>query len=95
MKKRWLILIIIVIALVVGISLVGNNRTKQEKEGDTAGIANPASVNCIEKGGNLTIRTEKEGGQYGVCIFADKSECEEWTYYRGECKPGEQFNITR
>lgn len=52
-----------------------------------AGLANPASVYCQEQGGRLEIRTAADGGQFGVCIFADGSECEEWAFYRGECRP--------
>ena len=52
-------------------------------------LANPASVYCEQQGGQLEIRTDPDGGQYGVCTFADSSECEEWAFYRGECQPGE------
>lgn len=54
------------------------------------GIANPASVYCEEQGGRLEIRSTADGGQFGVCIFADGSECEEWAFYRGECGPARQ-----
>ncbi|MCB2224537.1 MAG: DUF333 domain-containing protein [Actinobacteria bacterium] len=53
-----------------------------------AGLANPASVFCIEQGGALDLRTDEDGGQVGVCVFDDGSECEEWAYFRGECTPG-------
>ena len=56
-----------------------------------AGMANPASVFCEENGGTLQIRTGPDGGQLGVCIFADGSECEEWAYFRSECKPGDSL----
>lgn len=52
------------------------------------GLPNPASVHCEEQGGNLEIRSDAEGGQYGVCTFDDGSECEEWSLFRGECTPG-------
>ena len=52
-------------------------------------LPNPASVFCEEQGGKTEIRTDAEGGQYGVCIFEDGSECDEWAFYRGECKPGQ------
>ena len=52
-----------------------------------AGLANPAAVYCEEQGGRLEIRTAADGGRYGVCIFADASECDEWAFYRGECGP--------
>ncbi|MBN2014599.1 MAG: DUF333 domain-containing protein [Candidatus Altiarchaeota archaeon] len=50
----------------------------------TTGLSNPASVYCEEQGFGLEIRTD-ENGSYGVCVFPDGSECEEWAFYRGEC----------
>lgn len=55
-----------------------------------ANLPNPASVHCEENGGKLEIRTDSNGGQYGVCVFADGSECEEWAYFRGECSPASE-----
>lgn len=55
---------------------------------ENAGLANPASVHCYEQGGKLEMRTDSEGGQVGYCIFEDGSECEEWAFFNGECKPG-------
>lgn len=46
-----------------------------------AGMANPASVYCLDQGGKLEIR-EGEGGQYGVCILPDGRECDEWEFFR-------------
>lgn len=54
-------------------------------------LPNPASIYCLEQGGKLEIRKDKEGNEYGVCIFPDSSECEEWAFYRGECKPLSNF----
>lgn len=54
-----------------------------------AGLPNPASVHCEEEGGRLELRTDANGGQYGVCIFEDGSECEEWAFFRDECQPGQ------
>ncbi len=51
-------------------------------------IANPASTFCVQNGGKLEIRKDAQGGEVGYCVFADKSECEEWAFMRGECKPG-------
>lgn len=55
---------------------------------DRSQIANPASVNCEQKGYRLETRTSDDGSQYGVCIFPDGSECEEWAFLKGECTPG-------
>jgi hypothetical protein len=54
-----------------------------------AGLANPASAFCVEQGGQLELRVDAQGGQYGVCLFGDSSECEEWAFFRGECAPAE------
>jgi putative hemolysin len=49
-------------------------------------MANPASTHCFENGGRLEMR-QSEDGVFGMCIFPDGSECEEWQYFRGECSP--------
>jgi len=55
---------------------------------EAAGLANPASVNCEEKGGKVEMRERGDLGQYGVCMFEDNRQCEEWALYRGECPVG-------
>jgi len=50
------------------------------------GMPNPASVYCTDNGWTLNIVDGKDG-QYGMCTFSDGSKCEEWSYFRGECKP--------
>jgi len=60
----------------------------QEEPATSAQLANPASVNCGEKGGRL-VMMEEEAGTFGVCVFGDGSRCEEWRFLRGECAPGQ------
>jgi putative hemolysin len=55
-------------------------------------MANPASVYCEEHDGTLEIRTDADGNEYGVCMFEDGTECEEWAYFRDECQPG-QYDV--
>jgi putative hemolysin len=52
---------------------------------EPGGLPNPASKYCVDQGYELEIRTDEAGNQYGVCIFPDGSECEEWEFFRGEC----------
>lgn len=52
------------------------------------GIANPASVNCTEKGGQLKMAKKPDGSEYGLCYFEDNRACEEWAMFRGECPIG-------
>ncbi|HRH19134.1 MAG TPA: DUF333 domain-containing protein [Brevundimonas sp.] len=48
------------------------------------GLANPASVHCQQVGGHLEIRRESgpNPGEFGVCVFADGRQCEEWALFR-------------
>jgi putative hemolysin len=33
-----------------------------------------------------TVAVESgDGGEYGVCVFADNQQCDEWTLTRGDC----------
>lgn len=57
-------------------------------ESNKTGMANPASINCSSKGGQLKIETRPDGGQYGLCFFDDNRACEEWAMFRGECPVG-------
>ncbi len=50
-----------------------------------AGIANPASEYCVKNGGKLEIITAADGSQTANCTLPDKTVCEEWAYFRGEC----------
>lgn len=76
---------VIVLALVVVLSISGCGGD-DEDDGDS-GIANPASVYCVEQGGTVDIRTDADGNQTGVCVFPDGTEVDEWAYYRGEAEP--------
>jgi putative hemolysin len=64
-----------------------------EKEGN-ADMPNPASKYCEENGGTLDIITNKDGAQFGMCVFEDYS-CEEWTYLNGECAVDEDSEKIR
>ncbi|WP_020394987.1 DUF333 domain-containing protein [Thiolinea disciformis] len=47
-------------------------------------LANPASTHCINKGGTLKIADTPQG-QVGYCTLPDKTVCEEWAFFRGQC----------
>jgi putative hemolysin len=64
--------------------VVENNTATTEQ--NTA-LANPASTNCADKGGTLEMRKNKNG-EYGVCLFEDNRQCEEWALFRGQCPVG-------
>lgn len=103
MSRKNLIITGLVI-LVLGVGVFAGYYVRKEKNNDdkkeeviqkenTSGLANPASVFCESRGGELEIRTASDGGQTGACKFDDGSECEEWAFYRGECKKGDSVTV--
>ena len=50
--------------------------------------ANPASENCIAKGGRRVAEKNPVGGEFSVCLFEDNKQCEEWALLRGHCPAG-------
>jgi putative hemolysin len=91
MCKKWIWLIGVAMLLascnISGMGIQPIISTVEPTAGQDLGLPNPASVYCEEQGYRLEIRTDAQGNQYGVCIFPDGSECDEWMYYRGECTP--------
>ena len=57
-------------------------------------IPNPASVFCKENGGTEENRQAADGSVAGFCLFSDGSECDEWAYFKGECKVGDSLKTT-
>lgn len=56
-------------------------------------LANPASTYCLEQGGELKNLTDEDSNQYSICVFSDKSACEEWAYFRDECQSGNNLAV--
>jgi putative hemolysin len=86
--KKPIILLFIVFITCFMIFISGCEIKAENKLSDNTGnvgIANPASVNCIDNGGKLEIATDANGGQYGLCKLPDGTICEEWDYFKGDC----------
>ncbi len=75
--------------MLIGILLSASCNPVQISPTSQAIMPNPASVYCEQQGNQLEIITAADGSQSGVCIFPDGSTCDEWAYFRGECKPGD------
>ncbi|HEY2968751.1 MAG TPA: DUF333 domain-containing protein [Casimicrobiaceae bacterium] len=78
------------VVLAAGAASVGPP-ARAEAPANTArvvGLVNPASQNCVDKGGRLTLERNRKGGQFGVCTFPDNLQCEEWAMMRGDCPAG-------
>lgn len=76
--------IVLAAALVTVVALAACQQPTKSPPSGGAQLPNPASVYCADQGYTLEMR-EGEGGQYGVCIFPDGTECDEWAFMRGEC----------
>ena len=72
------------VAVFTGPSISESLTPTPEPSTGQAGLANPASVYCVEQGYRNEIRTAKDGSQFGVCVFPDGSEADDWAFFRGE-----------
>ena len=84
--KKTIALLFIVLTAVLAACAIDPAVPPTETPG--VGLANPASVYCGEQGGQVVIKTDGTGGQYGVCLFDDNRQCEEWAMMRGDCPIG-------
>lgn len=89
---KWIFHFTVVVTLLTACSAPSNQQSAAPVLTDVpqANMPNPASAYCVEQGYTSEIRTGEDGSQYGVCIFPDGSECDEWAYFRGECGPTSQ-----
>lgn len=81
MKTKTFGLVALLVAGVLTLAGCGKSETPVD---ESAEIANPASVYCEDQWGTIVL----EDGAW-LCMFDDGSYCEEWSYYRDECQPGE------
>ncbi|MGE3728493.1 MAG: DUF333 domain-containing protein [Candidatus Sericytochromatia bacterium] len=92
MKVTWLALMLLLGCTPV---IVLGPTGKKSPEGTPASaptVANPAAAFCTLHQGRHEIRNF-DLGQAGYCFFTDRSHCEEWAFYRGECKSGQNFGL--
>lgn len=93
-KKTSIILVVVLAVLIIVLIclnfLIGNKAPSASLpvENQNPQIANPASVNCVDKGGTLSIVKRGDDGEYGICYFLDNRQCEEWALFRGDCPVG-------
>ena len=79
-----------------GIPMVTGAVGKPNDAPANIGMANPASVNCGKVGGNVEIKKDAPGNEYGMYTFTNGTTCEEWALFRGEgCKPNVAPTATR
>ncbi|MCB1192861.1 MAG: DUF333 domain-containing protein [Leptospiraceae bacterium] len=77
---------IVILSLIIPFFIVcGREREIKPKENWNT---TPAYQHCIKNNGKIRFE-DKPGGTYGFCVFPDGSECDEWQFFRGECKPGD------
>ncbi len=74
--KKWMI---------AGIALVALVGCEQEKSAPppptSLGMANPASVYCIQQGGKLEM-AKSQDGEVGYCLLPGGVRIEEWALFR-------------
>ncbi len=84
--NKILVGLVVLAVLVSGISILKQiyDIETTKNDGSNLGMANPAAVYCVQMGYEYRIENTPKG-QMGVCVFPDRTECEEWAFFRGEC----------
>ena len=104
MRNNKFVYLIVVTVIVIAAGVIFSfysNRTPPVQPSATpsptqsATLANPASVYCQEQGGKSQIITAEDGSQSGDCVFSDGSKCDEWAFFRHECRKGGQANFSQ
>ena len=105
-NKNKIIAIYIAVAVVLFISIYKHNQkapsvdldkdtnieSPKTDNSNKTEMVNPASKYCKDNGGQSEIRSNEDGSQYGVCVFKNGVECDEWDFFSGRCaKDGENF----
>lgn len=74
---------IAILACLAGLlSACASSEPKQDVK-PQVGMANPASVFCVEQGGKLEIR-KTEKGESGYCHLANGQVVEEWAFFHSQ-----------
>lgn len=64
---------------------------------DTA-LNNPATVYCLQAGGEFIMKKTLDGATEGFCALPNNITCEVWAHYQGDCptkQPAEKDDVTR
>ena len=88
---RYAIIIILFVVVISGGCSQADTDRNSESSTDKkhpSYLPNPASVNCVKKGGKVVIEKRGDGGEYGICLFEDNRQCEEWAMFRRNCPAG-------
>jgi putative hemolysin len=71
------------LTLAAAFTLLGCGSDSETPDTTTVGLANPASVYCVEQGGTVEIVSEADG-EVGYCNLPDGTRIEEWEYFRSQ-----------
>ena len=74
--------------ILVGAAFCGCSGASCTQQPPATQLANPASVHCVEQGGRHVAERDPGGNEFGVCLFEDNRQCEEWALLRGHCPTG-------
>ncbi|WGV98386.1 DUF333 domain-containing protein [Vibrio sp. YMD68] len=77
MKKTYIFASLAAVAVLAGCS----SEPDEYEVKEYTSIANPASVYCVQQGGELDTVTENEL-RVTYCAFSEEDRTEQWEYYR-------------
>ncbi len=58
---------------------------EEDKLAQDTMFSNPATLYCLQEGGEFKMRKTLNGTTEGFCVLPNRIQCEVWAYYHGEC----------
>ena len=77
-QKNKVILVISLLLILISCTSISKNEKIK--------AVNPNLKYCFKKGGKFEIRKTYADSEYGVCIYKNENEVEEWEYFRNNNK---------
>ena len=69
------------VSLLGAIAVSGCSQPAEQRQPQSLGMANPASVYCAKLGGKTRIE-KTTAGERGICVLPNGTEIEEWELFR-------------
>lgn len=82
-RRVFYICLFACVFFIIELAIGEEQKNTADKKERLVGIPNPAAVYCIELGYKYESRKNELGGEYGVVIFPDGTECNDWSFFRG------------
>ena len=92
-RRVFYICLFACVFFIIGLASGEEQKNTADEKERLIGIPNPAAVYCAKLGYKYETRKNEYGGEYGVVIFPDGTECNDWSFFKG--KAGQKWSYCK